>query len=167
MTEENDCLIMPPLMLLEDFDGDFSQYMEAVYAIFKRDFVDSKPNWEGKRFALKKYPMEFGKEHTFYHITHEGDEEENRKPDLRRMERIAFPRVMIDHVSHPILKVWQNIRGDKHNILILHEEEKYLIVLREHEDYVLLWTAYYIEYSNRMRRLVKEYEEFIKSKDRT
>lgn len=167
MTEKNNSLIMPPLILLEDFDGDFSQYMEAVYAIFKRDFVDSKPNWEGKRFALKKYPMEFGKEHTFYHITHEGDEEENRKPDLRRMERIAFPRVMIDNVSHPILKVWQNIRGDKHNILILHEEEKYLIVLREHEDYVLLWTAYYIEYSNRMRRLVKEYEEFIKSKDRT
>lgn len=158
---------MPPLILLEDFDGDFSQYIEAVYAIFKRDFVDSKPNWEGKRFALKKYPMEYGKEHTFYHITHEGDEEENRKPDLRRMERIAFPRVMIDYVSHPILKVWQNIRGDKHNILILHEEEKYLIVLRDHGDYVLLWTAYYIEYSNRMRRLVKEYEGFIKSKDRT
>lgn len=166
MTEDNNCLIMPPLILLEDFNGDFSLYIEAVYAIFKRDFVDSKPNWEGKRFALKKYPVEFGKEHTFYHITHEGDDEENRKPNLRRMERIAFPRVMIDNASHPTLKVWQNVRGNKHNILILHEEEKYLIVLRNHEDYIILWTAYYIEYSNQMRRLVKEYEEFIKSKDR-
>ena len=158
-------LEMPPLILLENYNGDFNQYLEAVYAIFKRDFVDTKPNWEGKRFALKKYPMEFGKEHTFYHITHEGKSEEDRNPDMRRMERIAFPRVMIDNAKHPTLKVWRNVRQGQNNILILHETEKYLLVLREHQEYIMLWTAYYIEFNNRLRRLIKEYETYIKMQE--
>lgn len=167
MTEKNNSLIMPPLILLEDFDGDFSQYMEAVYAIFKRDFVDSKPNWEGKRFALKKYPMEFGKEHTFYHITHEGHDEKNRIPEFRRMERIAFPRFMIDHVKHPTLKVWLKRINNSNRIHILNEEERFIVVLDVREEIFLLWTAFYIEQNHTLRKKLSEYEEYIKSKDRT
>lgn len=164
---DNNILQMPPLILLNDFNGDFEQYLEAVYAIFKRDFVDSKPSWEGKRFALKKYPIEFGKEHTFYHITHEGHDEESRTPDFRRMERIAFPRVMIDNHTYPQLKVWEKRINNANRIHILHEEEKFLVVLEIRQDYFLLWTAFYIEYEHSMKKKLKEYEEYINSKDRT
>ena len=166
MKEGND-LMMPALVLLEDFGGDFSQYLEAVYAIFKRDFVDSKPSWEGKRFALKKYPIEFGKEHTFYHITHEGHDEEERKPDFRRMERIAFPRFMIDNVKHPTLKVWLKRINNSDRIHIMNDDERFLVVLDIREKIFLLWTAFYIEYDHTLRKKLKEYEEYIKSKDRT
>ena len=149
MTEEKD-LIMPALILLDDFGGDFTQYLEAVYAIFNRDFVDSKPSLYGKRFALKKYPMEFGKEHTFYHITHEGYDEENRTPDLRRMERIAFPRFMIDNIKHPTFKVWLKRINNSDRIHILNQEEKFLVVLDVRKDIFLLWTAFYIEYNQKL-----------------
>lgn len=160
-------LIMPALVLLDDFGGNFAQYLEAIYAIFKRDFVDSKPSWEGKRFALKKYPVEFGKEHTFYHITHEGHDEEDRTPDLRRMERIAFPRFMIDNAEHPTLKIWRKRINNSDRIHIMNEEERFLVVLDVREDIFLLWTAFYIEYDHTLRKKLKEYEEYIKSKDRT
>lgn len=160
-------LQMPPLILLEDYDGNFEQYLEAVYAIFKRDFINSKPTWEGKRVALKKFPMEFGKEHTFYHITHEGHDEETRIPDFRRMERIAFSRVMIDNYAHPQLKVWEKRINNSNRIHILNEEERFLVVLEKRQDYFLLWTAFYIEYDHALRKKLKEYEEYIKSKGRT
>ena len=166
MTDGKD-LTMPALILLEDFGGDFNQYLEAVYAIFKRDFVDSKPSWEGKRFALKKYPMEFGKEHTFYHITHEGHDETERIPDMRRMERITFPRFMIDHAIHPTLKVWLKRINSSDRIHILHEEERFLVVLDIREEIFLLWTAFYIEHNHTLRKKLNEYDEYIKSKDRT
>lgn len=162
-----DTLQMPPLILLDEYDGDFGRYLEAVYAIFKRDFVDSRPSLQNKRFALKKYPLEFGKEHTFYHITHEGHDEESRTPDMRRMERVAFPRVMIDNIQNSKLKVWVKRINNADRIHILHEEERYIVVLESHPEYILLWTAYYIEYNHTLRKKISEYENYIKSKDRT
>jgi hypothetical protein len=45
---------------------------------------------------------------------------------MRRMERIAWPRPMIDDSEHNYLKVWRNVRrcqdGTKNRILILHEK---------------------------------------------
>jgi len=159
---------MPELILLEDFGGDFHQYLEAVYAIFKHDFIDTKPRWKNKRFAMKRLPLVEGRECTFYHITHETQSdhnEENRIPDLRRMERIAFPRFMIDNIKHPVLKIWRNTRhtnkGLQENVLILNVEEKYVVVLRDNGEYFMLWTAYLCE-NHTIRKMLKEYNEFIK-----
>lgn len=91
-----DGFVLPPLLLLEDFGHNWDEYFEAIYKIFCRDFVVSKPNFEGKRFALKKHPMIKGKEATFWHIISEGRLEDNRLPDLRRCERIGWPRPIIE-----------------------------------------------------------------------
>lgn len=159
-----DVFELPSLITLEEYNGNFSAYFEAVYQIFKRDFVDSKPNFQGTRLGLKKYPLVDGKEYTFYHITHKGDVENNREPDLRRMERIRYPKPMIDNSTNMILKVWRNKRKGKDRILIFHESESYLVVLADRGNYILLWTTYYIKESNRKRRLLKEYETYIKAK---
>jgi hypothetical protein len=148
------------------FDGDFIPFFEAVYNIFKRDFVDSKPVFRGSMLRLKKYPLIDGYEYTFYHFTHEGDIESNRKPDIRRMERIAFPRPMIDNSRHPALKVWKNVRNNKIRILIYHPSEKYLVVLADRGEYILPWTAYTVDYPNRERKLLKEYQAY-KNQNRT
>lgn len=79
---------------------------------------------------------------------------------------IKWPAVMINNSEHPYLKVWENTRGTKTNVLILHEAENYLVILRKGNGYVILWTAYLIEYESRKRKLLKEYGEFIKSKER-
>lgn len=152
---------LPEIIEMNDFGGDFHFFNEAVYEIFRNDFVLKKPIFNGKRLGLKKHPIVDGKEYTYYHFTHSGDIEKDRTPDFRRMERIGHPKPIIDNSKCISLKVWRNKRGRNNRILILHEEEKYLVVLDDRKDFILPWTAYFIEYSNQLRRFLKEYEEYI------
>jgi hypothetical protein len=158
---------LPEIINLSDYGGNFAKYLEAVYQIFKNDFVDDKPTFRGKKLGLKKFPLVEGKEYTFYHMTHEGNIENERTPDLRRMERIGWPRPMIDGSEHQYLKVWRNTRrgkgGTKNRILILHEHERYLVVLDDRTDYILPWTAYLIQGNTELKKKLKEYEAYIKA----
>jgi hypothetical protein len=158
----NNIFLLPDLILLENFQGNIAVYLEQVYQIFYRDFVISKPVFRGKKLGLKKYPIVEGREYTFYHMTHQGDIENNREPDLRRMERIPFPRPIIDNSENKYLKVWKNKRGRDTRILIWHEKEKYLTVLTERDDYILPWTAYLVTKSHQEKKLMDEYEAYIK-----
>ncbi|MDL2255659.1 hypothetical protein LJC38_03655 [Parabacteroides sp. OttesenSCG-928-K15] len=158
--EENEIFELPDLVLLEHYGGDFDKFLDTVYSLFKKDFIDTKPIFRGIRLGLKKYPISAGKEATFWHITSEGDDEATREPDLRRMERIKWPAPLINNSEHPYLKVWENKRGDKNNILIFHEQEQFLVVLRKAKDYILPWTAYLVEHNARKKKLLKEYEEY-------
>lgn len=157
-------LELPELILMEDFGGNFDAYNQAVYDVFQQDFIKSRPTFNGTKLRLKKHPYVDGKEYTYYHFTHSGDIEIDRIPDFRRMERIPFPRPMIDNSNHTDLRVWRVKRGSKERILIFSETEQYLVVLEDRGEYILPWTAYYIEYPNKIRRLIKEYEEYIKTK---
>jgi hypothetical protein len=82
MSETPDWL--PPLVLFEDYQGNWDAYLEAIYGWFKQDFVDNKPVFQGQRIGLKRLPLSFGKEATFWHMNSEGDTEEDRIPDFRR-----------------------------------------------------------------------------------
>lgn len=158
---------LPDLVLLEDYRGNIVMYLEEVYQVFYQDFVRSKPTFQGVRLGLKKYPIIAGKEYTFYHMTHSGNIENDREPDMRRMERIPYPRPIIDNSTDKDLKVWKNQRGSDSRILIFHEEESYLVVLTQRKDYILPWTAYMVEQNHRKEKLKKEYYDYIKSENRT
>lgn len=166
LVEDDIYFELPELIEMADYGGNFHAYLEAVYECFKRDFIERKPVFRGMRLGLKRYPLSQGKEATFWHMTSEGEDEAKREPDLRRMERIKWPAPLINHSEHPYLRVWENVRGGKTNILIYHEAEGYLVVLRKGKDYLLPWTAYLITYRNRRDKLIKEYETYIKSKGR-
>lgn len=158
----NEYMQLPKIITLEEYGGNISIYLEAIYAVFKADFVESRPTFQGIRLGLKKHPIIEGKEYTFYHFTHDGDVETERLPNLRRLERIPYPRPMIDNSRHPYLKVWRNQRGKNNRILIFHEEEGYLVVLDDRGDYILPWTAYLIEFKSRRDKLLVEYEAWLK-----
>jgi len=155
------------LIELNDFGGDVVKYLDAIYEVFKQDFIDTKPTFRGIRLGLKRFPLVENKEYTFYHMTHDGDIEHDRTPDLRRMERIAWPRPMIDDSLHPYLKVWRNTRrgkgGTKKRILILHEEERYLVILEDRGKYILPWTAYLIKGKRQLAKHLNEYESYKKA----
>ena len=156
----NRYLELPDIITLEEFGGNFSAYFEAVYKIFKNDFVESRPVFEGKRIGLKMHPYIDGKEYTFYHFTHDGDIETERIPNLRRLERIPFPRPIIENAAHPYLKVWRNKRGRSNRILIFHENESYLVVLEDRDEYILPWTAYLVEENHRRQKLIAEFHAY-------
>jgi len=83
---------LPELVLLSDHKGDSEAYLEAVYAYFKADLVDNPVYFQGTKIALKKHPQFRDKEFVFWHVTSEGDIEDERIPDFRRCERIRWIR---------------------------------------------------------------------------
>lgn len=167
MCEAIEKLNLPERFHYDNFNGDIMAFIEAAYQIFKRDFVTTRPSFEGKPLALKKFPLVAGREYTFYHLTQEGDDEDNREFSINRTECIPFPRPMIDNINHPYLKVWTNIRKGRERILIYHEDESYLVVLERRDGFTLLWTAYPIEYKHTYEKLMKEYEAYKKARTAT
>lgn len=158
-------LIFPDLIEMNEYGGDFEDYFQAVYQVFKNHFIDHSPKFEGVPVYTKKFPLTDGKYHrTFYHITHEGEEEANRTPDLRRMERIRYPKFIITSHAHSELLVWVENRKKEERIHIFNEEEGYLLVLVKRKGFLLLWTAFFIEYPHQKRKKIEKYQEYIKAK---
>lgn len=113
---------------------------------------------------MRKYPEVDGMHLTFYHITHEGEDEANRQPDFRRMERIRFPKFVIENCEHEEILIWKNVRGKDERTVLFNESENYIVILTDRGEYYMFITAYYIETEHRKRKLLKEYETYIKAK---
>ena len=151
---------LPPLEELTDYRGDFARYLDAIYQIFCADFVVSKPVFAGKRLSLKRHPIIQGREATFWHMISEGNDEAERLPDLRRCERIRWPRPIIENTEDAALKVWREPNGSGHRVLIWFAEAEYLVVLDERKDYILPWTAYPVEREHQQRKLERRWERY-------
>lgn len=151
---------LPPLVL---FEGNWEKYLDVLYGYFKQDFIDSKPAFRGRRLGLKKHPLNQGKEATFWHFIQEGSNEDDRIPDLRRCERIRWPRPVIENADKPDLKVWGNTRRGEKRILLWLEKQDYLVILAERNGYLLPWTAYLVAEEHRKKKLQREYEPFKKA----
>lgn len=157
-------LVFPQLIPFSDFGGDFTSYFEAIYLVFHNDFIKTQPIYEGMKVSAQKHPEVDGLHHTFYHITHEGEDEQNRTPDMRRMERIRFPKFIISNCPHKELLIWEKVLGRDTRIHILNESERYLVVLTKRNGYLLFWTAFYIADNHTLKKKLKEYETYIKAK---
>jgi hypothetical protein len=156
-------LWLPPLVLLENYRGDWSQYLEAVYDYFRQDFLGPRPLFRNKRMGLKRHPLIDGKEATFWHMITEGKNEAERIPDLRRCERIRWIMPIIQHADDACIKNWtQDIRGSTRTHLWLAEYE-FLVVLDERQEFVLPWTAFPVPEERRKRYFQEQYERHRKS----
>lgn len=149
---------LPPLCKLNDHNGEWERYLAAVYRHFVRDFISSKPRYQDKRFAMKRHPSTDGKEATFWHIISEGKDEANRIPDMRRCERIRWPRPVIDAIESGRIKMWVAQKKGDTRPHIVTEDFSYLVVLADRGEYFLLWTAYPLQFPRDRERLRKEYE---------
>ncbi len=155
---------LPSLVPLNNFNGDWNAYLDAIYTHFKQDFVDSKPVFQGRRLGLKRHPMSYDKEATFWHMIQEGPVEDDRVPDLRRCERICWPKAIIENDADPAVKVWRNERKGEARVCLWFEEESYLVILTDRGKYLLPWTAYLVEKPHQKRKLLKEYEAYWRHK---
>ncbi|MBY0232624.1 MAG: hypothetical protein K2W96_25365 [Gemmataceae bacterium] len=157
---------LPPLILMEEHDHDWKRYVEAVYAVFRADFVLSQPRFAGLWVRHRREPIYDGREAGFWHCIQEGEVEDARLPDLRRCERIRWIRAVIEHADDERVDVWENERGGERNTLIWFDEE-YLIVLRHRTRqrdgfrYLMLWTAYGTTEERRRAQLRKERDGWV------
>lgn len=158
-------ITLPELILLAAYGGDYHLFIESVYATFEKDFILYKPSFRGKSLRLKYHPAFQGKAYTFYHMTHIGNNENDRIPDLRRCERIPFARPVIEKCDNWELKIWPQKRGNKNRLCIWLErqdEPDYFVILDVRDKYILPWTAFVAEYEHQKKKKLKEYQEFIK-----
>jgi hypothetical protein len=163
--DQNDWL--PALVEFTQYGGDWHAYEEALYAYFRADFVDSVPTYPGRRWAMKRHPVYRGKEATFWHIISEGPQEATRLPDLRRCERIRWPRSVIDACRTGRICLWEQKRGAETRIAIATGDFGYLVVLADRGSYVLLWTAFVVDREHQRRKLEREYTQWNKGREHT
>lgn len=71
---------LPGLIYLRHYGGKWDEYVEAMYAVFRRDFIESQPQFQGRRVLCRRDPLYDGKEAAFWHCIQEGAEEEQRTP---------------------------------------------------------------------------------------
>jgi len=155
---------LPPLVLFSDYSGEWDAYLEALYRWFKQDFIDNKPVFQGRRLGLKRHPLTYGKEATFWHLIQAGEIEEERIPDLRRCERIRWPKPLIEHDRDPKVKYWVSLKRGEDRIHIWLEEEDYVVVLADRKGFLLPWTAFLVTRQHTRVKLRREYESYWKDR---
>lgn len=175
MTKLDECKWLPDIVECKDF-GKWNEYLEEIYEIFKKDFIYSRPIFEGKGVNFRRAPMDGKYEHTFTHLTHK-DEYHNytnpndRIPDPRRAERIGWNKPIIenylcDENCNNCEKILYFEKYYKKNVraYFLFKNVKFLVIIEKREKYNLLITGYYVEYENAMNKLLREYEQYKKQK---
>jgi len=159
---------LPPLICLADYGGDWNAYLEAIYREYVRDFHCRLPRFDGRRVGLKRMPESAGKCCTFWHFISEGNVEADRLPDMRRCERIRWPRPLLDEAVGPgvRVRVWSNRRGKEARWVIALSDFSYVLILADRGEFLLPWTAYHVEFRNRRDQLRREYEAWLRVQER-
>lgn len=181
MCDELNCDWLPKLVLMSDFGNNWEEYYEYLYKSYLKDFKDekNKPFIFDKEIRTRKHPEIENKDQTFFHITSnkeysQTDDENDRLPDLRRCERIKWPRKIIENYNCnkecpgcKKIKLWKENYRNNERIYILFENFRYIVILEEREEYVLFITAFYIEHEHQLKKQLKKYEKYIKDKQKT
>lgn len=149
---------LPALVEYDAAEEDWLVYTEKLYALFKRDFVDGRPTFRGRRLGLKKHPLLDGKEATFWHLITEGPEEAKRVPQADRCARVQWPRALIEAATTDKVLCWSYRKKSELRIGIALPDFSYKVVLSDRGDYLLPWTAFIIPESRRARYRA-EYEK--------
>ena len=153
----------------EPYEGyeTWKDYEDLLYSIFKCDFIEDHPEFEGKRVAIRKEPIEYGKEEAFFHVTCQDYlKDGERVPDLRRCERIRWVRAFIENYGcDPSLcpecdgvKVWSEPYKSTSRVHMLLEEERYMVVIERRGSYCLLITAFYFDQDHKLKKKLKHYD---------
>jgi hypothetical protein len=146
---------LPPLIRLDDFRGDWKRYINEVFAIFHRDFIKSQPRFRGRWVRCRRDPIYDGKEAGFWHCVSQGQDEQNRVPDLRRCERIGWIRAVLGHLDDVCIGVW-SCRKNREQRFYVWFDEAYLVVLGERKGYYQLITAFCTDSEHTKSKLRRE-----------
>lgn len=163
------CEWLPDLLEYDRTYTNLDYYDDAVYNVFKQNFIDTQPLFRGKNVCIRKNPLVKGKEQTYFHITSKNyNESNNRNLDIERCKRIRWVKALIEHYNcnkpscHDCngIKTWSAIHKSKQiRIKILFEEFNYIVILEQRSTYYIIITAYYIDKPHILRKLLNEFNK--------
>jgi len=150
---------LPPLFSINPWRHDT---YELLYQIFHKDFISHKVKYLENKIIISKL-KDADKELTFWHITTRENKEikqaSERFPDFRRCERLPWLRPMIEGCPHTDILSWENLEGDGTiKVYVWLKEYDYIAILKKTNKGLILITAYWLEYENAKRKLIKKYE---------
>jgi hypothetical protein len=143
---------------LLEWRGDWSSFVEQVYAEFRADLLEAPAHFQGQRVAVRRDPLDQGKVAGFWHAISEGSDEEERIPDLRRCERIRWIRALVECPDPAEVRVWETKRGSDRRVLFALDDFSYVVVLAKRRSYMLFLTAFLVKKRHRRRKLEKEWK---------
>ncbi len=148
---------LPPMVSVSPWTHDT---FDILYSIFKRDFKDSRPMYEGR--AVWFFPeTEEGREVIFWHLTHREDKQTGQRlPDHRRCERLPWVRSIIEnaHRTEVLAFDYQESDGSVKTYLWLRDSD-FLVLMKKYPDGGRrLITSYYIDYPHKRRKLQRRYD---------
>lgn len=146
-----------------DVDPWTSKTFGILYEIFTHDFKESQPTYNGKHVWFFS-EIDDGKEVIFWHLTHREDKETKaRMPDLRRSERLAWVRSLIDHSAESSILAWDFKEGDGTiKTYVWLKDYDFLVIMKKYRDGGRrLITSFYIDYSHKRRELQKKFKKRI------
>ena len=157
---------LEPLTKLEDFGGDPIKYIDHIFSLFKRDFISTTPIFKGKEVFHDRHD-DGGRPATFVHVTTEENRiTKQRELSLRRCERIAWIKAIIEHTNDPLVFVWEKEQrtseGMTTRTYLFLEQENFLVILQEiiHNHFII--TAIYVDNPNQKNKHLKSYRAFQK-----
>jgi hypothetical protein len=159
---------LPDIIRLEDYKGNFHSYIDAVYTVFERDLIRNRPKFGSHNLQLKFHPLFQNKAYTFYHLTHKGEIESEREPDLRRCERISWVKPTVENTEKWDLKFWKQNRNGKIRVCIqlcVTDDLDYFVILDIRANYILIWTAFIAELPHEKKKKENEYANWLKKND--
>lgn len=163
------CDQLPSPLPWEMFGGDWNRYKEALYSIFKRDFLDNPPSFLGKPVDIIHQQFFEDKERSFWHIITAGNYDEQRTPDQERCAGISWVKPLIEETNvceHYSLWVKWHDQTKRDRYYIWCQLVDYLVILEDRATHFKLITAYPVHLYSRAK-LQKEYTKYLKTKTPT
>ncbi len=151
------------------FHGDWSAYKEALYSVFKRDFIDNRPIFRGLPVDIIHQQTLEGKERSFWHIISQGKDDSERTLDPDRCANLPRVKSLIeDDGNCDEYRLWVkwHDKSKKDRYYVWCKSIAYLVVLEYRNNHFKLITAYNVM-PNKVREYEKEYAKYIKTKTPT
>lgn len=167
---------IPPLEECNDYFK-WDIYEDLLYEIFRKDFIVSRPSFRNKPVKIRINPWHEKREESFWHLTcrdycHKNGLPESRDPDLDRCKRIRWPRAFIENYDKCCIPcidddsckgvyIWESSHKPKKGkpkprVKLFLEEESYLLILENRDDYYQLITAYMVTDENSIYGIKRE-----------
>ena len=162
------CESLPSRLEWRMFGGDFSKYEEALYEVFKRDFLRIPLTYMGKPVDIIHEKYYNRKERSFWHIITAGEEDFRRAFDEDRCGSMPWARALItEQDACESYKMWikwhDKTKRDRYYIWC--SKVNYLVVLEDRDTYFKIITAFNLN-KHSISRYQKDYETYLKKRKR-
>lgn len=151
---------LPSIVTLTSYGGNHQLYLDDLYQIYLRDFVNVRSTFCGMPIITDDRVIDASqRDEAFIHLTTCDDlATGGRFFEPRRTERIPWIKPTIDNYADAQnVKVWEVRKKGKQKVNILIESERYHIVLTRYKTVFNLTTAYYVNYDNALQTLIREH----------